>query len=344
MSRIAFEKTARFSAALVIVAFFAGPISAATKVFVLAGQSNMAGVGGYTGYNVGDSVWGAPPGDVADDPCPSIYANQPGVKFWNYEPDALTHVYAPHPADFPDLYVHNPGVGNSWANLQNGYGYMTCEFGPELSFGAALHTMYPNDEICIVKYGISSTSLGYGWNASGSGGPQLNAFKARIHAALANLVGAGKSPQIAGMLWMQGEDDSTNTTYSNAYAANLKNLVTNMRTTFNAYGGADMKFVAGRITWMTYNAGWATWSNINAVRNAQWNVANPSNPYRIENASCFNTDDLEWAYYGHYGTRGQIDLGNRFAAAFAPVPEPSTVLLVYQGLLCVVGYLWRRHR
>ena len=58
-----------------------------------------------------------------------------------------------------------------------------------------------------------------------------------------------------------------------------------MRTTFNA---PDMKFVAGRITYMTEL--WASRPQIDLVRNAQMDIGN-----QVSNASCINTDDLEWA-------------------------------------------------
>jgi hypothetical protein len=152
---------------------------------------------------------------------------------------------------------------------------------------------------------------------------------------MANLTTAGKNPTIAGMIWMQGEDDSTNHAYSVNYASNLKNLINTVRDTYDA---PDMKFVAGRITTMTVGAGWASAGDCDLVRNAQWNISS-----QVSNASCINTDDLEWAYYGHYGTQGQIDLGIRFANEFAPVPEPSTLVLVCTAAFGLLGYRrWRR--
>lgn len=296
------------------------PASAATKVFLLGGQSNMAGVGGYAGYCKGMTMWGDPPGDVADDPCPSIYANQSGVKFWDYTPNTLGY------ADFPlrtGYYINNPGVGSSWINLQTGYGYMNDQFGPELSFGARLHELMPNDDIYLVKLGVSSTSLATGWNASGSGGPQYSLFKARVAAAIQNLVGAGKNPTIAGMIWMQGEEDGVSSTYAPQYAGNLTNLVTTIRSTFT--NATDMKFVAGRIT-----TAFGSTDTVSLVRSAQENVAS-----LVGNASWVNTDDLEWAYYGHYGTQGQIDLGIRFAEAMT-IPEPSTCVLAVIAILCLL--------
>jgi hypothetical protein len=75
------------------------------------------------------------------------------------------------------------------------------------------------------------------------------------------------------------------------------------------------------------------------VRSAQWNIGS-----QVSNTSCVNTDDLQWAIYGHYGTQGQIDLGNRYAAKFAPVPEPSTLVLACTAMLGLLGYAWRKRK
>jgi hypothetical protein len=63
-------------------------------------------------------------------------------------------------------------------------------------------------------------------------------------------------------------------------------------------------------------------------------------PGAVGNASWFDTDDLQWAYPGHYGTQGQIDLGIRFANAVASVPEPSSLILISLGMLALAGYAW----
>jgi hypothetical protein len=284
-------------------------VSAATKVFLLAGQSNMSGVGGYSGYNKNLPPWSDPPYDHADAPCPAPYNTPlPAVKFWNFG-------YGKKPADF----VNEPETGDGWVDLQPGFGHRADQFGPELGFGHRLHELYPNDEIYLIKHAIGGTDLAVEWNPNPEAiGPRYKVFKQRVDAALANLKKAGKNPEIVGMIWMQGENDSTNPAYAKAYEKNLQNLIAKVRSDFNA---PDMKFVAGRIT--TMSKLWTTPENIELVRKAQENIAKTN-----KNASWIDTDDLKWAYYGHYGTQGQIDLGIRFANEFKPKPavnaNPST--------------------
>jgi LPXTG-motif cell wall-anchored protein len=155
-----------------------------------------------------------------------------------------------------------------------------------------------------------------------------------------NLTVAGKTPQIAGMIWMQGETDTYGgpnggADWSAAYSANLTNLINTVRDKekFGDFAVPDMPFVLGRITTFFGSA-----DNNALVRNAQMTV-----PGLVGHATWIDTDDLTWAYDGQYGTQGQIDLGIRFANAFA-TPEPSIFVLAGTGLLALGGYWWRKRR
>jgi hypothetical protein len=308
------KNTVGIVAVVIGVLLAAMPARAATKVFLLGGQSNMAGVGGYDGVG-----FGLP----ADQPCPSPYnAIQTTVQFWNYGPIAQ-----PDPSNG----INMPGIGTGWVADAPGYGHEPENFGPEVSFGYRLHQLFPNDDIYLVKEGISSTDLAKYWNPDGTGS-FYNVFESRVNAAMANLTAAGKSPTIAGMIWMQGESDAMVHAKAVAYAANLTNFIAAVRSDFAT---PNMPFVVGRIN--TYP--WGTPADNDLVRNAQTNV-----PGAVGHASWINTDDLQLAYPGHYGTQGQIDLGIRFANQFAPTPEPSVLVLAGTGVLAMGCHLWRKRR
>jgi hypothetical protein len=278
-------------------ALLANPASAETKVFLLGGQSNMAGLGGYTGYPLG-KPWDDPPYNHADLPCPAPYdAPQPTVKFWNYgAPAGADHVNVLKP-------------GDAWVDLRPGFGHRDDGFGPEVSFGYTLRKLYPKDEIYLVKSSTGGTDLAVDWNPDPEKmGPQYKLFKSRVDAALKNLTDAGKKPVVVGMIWMQGENDSTVPDKAKAYGENLKNFVAQVRKDFNA---PKMRFVLGRISYMSKL--WTAKEHIDTVRTAQTKVDSLAG-----NAAWVDTDDLTWSYYGHYGTKGQIELGIRFANEFAP--------------------------
>ena len=267
------------------------PATAATKVFLIGGQSNAAGLGGY------------------DSPAPPPYnVAQTDVRFWNYGPESQ-----PDPVHG----INIPGIGTGWVDLEPGYGHTPADFGPEVSFGYALNNAFPDDDIYLVKYGLTSSSLAVHWNPWGTGSC-YNQFAARVSNAMANLTGAGLSPTIAGMIWMQGESDAMVPAYAAAYQTNLRIFINKVRNEF----GTVMPFVAGRIT--DYEE-WGTPADNALVRSAQMTV-----PGQVGSAAWIDTDDLQWAYVGHYGTQGQLDLGTRFADELlgipGPVPKPDTVL------------------
>ena len=122
------------------------------KLYYLGGQSNMAGVGAHP----------------TDDPIPPPYdVPQTDVKIWN------------------------ASTGN-WSDLQLGFGNVSTQFGPEITFGDNIKDLYPDDEIYLVKHAISSTDLHVEWKPDGTG-HMYNTLTARTNAAIANLTAAGKS-------------------------------------------------------------------------------------------------------------------------------------------------------
>ena len=215
---------------------------------------------------------------------------------------------SPYDAPQPDVNFWN-NTTNSWGALQPGWGNTSAEFGPELTFGYEINLAFPDDDIYLVKYAPSSTSLYSDWNPNGSGWCYNN-FKSEANAALANL--AGSSPMVAGMIWMQGESDAINGTASaSAYEENLTNFIGQVRSDFAT---PDMPFVVGRI-----NAyAWGTPENNNLVRTAQMTV-----PGVVGQASWFDTDDLPLSLFGHYNTQGQLTLGDRFADHIVQISEPE---------------------
>jgi hypothetical protein len=302
-----------------ICALAATPVAAATKVFLLGGQSNMAGLGGFPNDT-------PQPGYGADKPLPAPYnVVQTDVNFWNYSGALL-------PNPWNSNGINNPDIGTTWVSLQNGFGWEPVEFGPEVSFGYRLHNLFPGDQIYLVKLGVNGSDLANSWNPNGTGG-NYNLFQLRVNAAIKNLTDDGNPPTVAGMIWMQGDSDAQNAATAAAYEANLTNLIEHVRNDFDSPG---MRFVIGRIT--TYYDTNPTAGGNATVRDAQVFVGS-----HFPNTACIDTDDLQWAYDAHYGTQGQIDLGIRFANAMV-TPEPSSLVLGGIGLLVVAGYLWRKRR
>jgi hypothetical protein len=278
------KTTISIHVAVMLVVLAAQPAPAVTKVFLLAGQSNMAGTGANAELN---------------GPLEKYSALHPSVKFWK-------------------------SSDKNWISLQPGLGASSSQFGPELSFGYAIHEAFPNDNIYLVKYAASGSMLADNpdnpASSSGTWKPGATAtnpircyldFKLTADAALAKLAAAGEKPVIAGMLWMQGESDTYLHADSAAYQTNLANLIAAVRKDFRT---PRMELILGRIT-PFYGAH----TENELVRAAQTKTATV-----VANTVWFNTDDLKRTSGengGHYNTQGQIDLGLRFANEFVVGPE-----------------------
>lgn len=269
------------------------PCDAKVRVFLLGGQSNMSGHGNANELTGPLAVYGAP---------------QKNVKIWrSYQApsgdcETSTDWTALAP-EFGDFYV-----------VRAKYPKRVPSFGPEVSFGKAMAKEYPDDDIYLIKHAWGASSLGGGWNSvlgkktgvmkggKGTPGLQYNLFTAAARAALANLDKAKVDYEVAGMLWMQGETDSMNR-YGGKdadYEANLTAFIAQMRKDY----GKDLAFVIARIT--THHAGGES-----KTRAAQVSVAEST-----KGVYWFDTDNLPRSGNGHYTTKGQIILGNRFAEEF----------------------------
>ncbi len=235
------------------------------RIYILGGQSNMVGVG--------------------------LNAELPaGLQL----PQPEVQVYAAGQLD--------PTKSNVWADLQPGVGFNEFCFGPEITFGHDMADAQSSDVI-LIKYSVGGTSLWSDWHAPDisdpNGGPQYEAFINTVNGALAGL-SLGYEPYIAGMIWMQGESDSSDLDRAQAYEQNLTDLIQSIRSDF---GVPNMPFVIGQISnqyGYTYGP---------AVQQAQYNISQT-----LPNTALVVTDDLTLnADNIHFDAAGQIMLGRRFA-------------------------------
>ncbi len=163
-------------------------------VFVLAGQSNMVGLG------VNSELPGGEAGVVANT---FIYYN-----------DSI------HP---------NPNT-EQWLSLSAGFGVLADRFGPELKFGRQLQTYWPGRKIAIIKVAEGGTALHDRWDAPNGDLYQL--MLSEVQTQLAGLSQTWR-PQVMGFVWMQGESDAIDQSDALAYHDNLTDLLTSVRTEFD---------------------------------------------------------------------------------------------------------------
>ena len=275
------------------------------RVFLLAGQSNMEGVG------------------LAAE-APANLLSQPEVKLYH-----STSVRSALPP-------------NQWNPLAPA-GISAANFGPELCLGYRLAEAFPNANIALVKHAKGGTKLtteplGYettGWHPgtspadADSFGAEFAAFAQTVTNALAALRAQGDTPLLSGVFWVQGEADATSATAGAAYGTNLAHFVRRVREQFDA---PDLPFVCARI--LPYQARPGSVAVRQALADADQNSGSPAalpGVFTVHTEGLgVNTDAV------HFNTPGQLALGALLADSLCrrgfghPPPPPPQTLAYWQ--------------
>lgn len=183
----------------------------------------------------------------------------------------------------------------------------TTFFGPEVTFGRDMADYYagdPDTSVAIIKYANGGTRLYDQWAAPN--GPEYVLFQDTVDAGMAALRAAypADTVEIAGMIWMQGENDAASDVYANVYESKLESFIGDVRTRY----GADLPFVIGRLsanqTGLTYPAG------LQKVMAAQTAVADGNSRTGLVDTDSFSLK----SDYIHFDTPGMQALGSAFAS------------------------------
>ena len=192
---------------------------------------------------------------------------------------------------------------------------LTPSFGPELSFGASIaEATGSNNQIAIIKVSRGGTNLRDDWRADTTvdDGPDepigflYRALLEEVTARLAELEADGGTPIVRGFVWHQGESDSNQVS---GYAGRFADLVEGVRAEF----GDDIPFVLGELS-RTRAASPPFNDNLPTV------VASaPGLSFVSSEGLTTPANDTT-----HFDADGQIELGQRYAAAFPAVEnEPG---------------------
>jgi hypothetical protein len=137
-------------------------------------------------------------------------------------------------------------MANKWGTLKLGYGTGGGNFGPEYIFGRDIAQKLPDNKVLLIKVSWSGTSLSGDWrppSAGGTTGKLWNEFVSNTQKALAAL-DPGIKYEIAGMCWMQGESDACAPNIASDYEANLTAFINDVRREFSV---PDMRFIIAMI-------------------------------------------------------------------------------------------------
>ncbi len=196
-----------------------------TKVFLLAGQSNMQGQG------------------VVQMDDPKDYNGGKGNLVWSMTHSA-TKAQMHHLRDADGKWVVRDDVEICYkfrdrvrkGKLAIGYtGYGgSSHIGSELQFGHLVGNRF-DEPVLLIKTAWGGKSLHVDFrppSSSGATGPYYTQMIAEVHEALAAL--DGRPYELAGFVWMQGWNDMVSNPATAEYADNLVNLAKDLRAEFKS--------------------------------------------------------------------------------------------------------------
>jgi hypothetical protein len=170
-------------------------------------------------------------------------------------------------------------------------------FGPEVSFGRAMADAHPDDRILLIKFSEGGTSMHKDWMPGVAHDGLYPQFLAFVRRSLKSLSDAGQTPQLAGMIWHQGESDAS--LPEGEYQRLLTDFIAHVREDLEA---PQLNFVIGEV----YDNG-----HRDRVRAGQRATA-----AAVPNVVFVPVEGLKTLDAGtHFDTRSQIELGRRLAAA-----------------------------
>ena len=275
------------------------------RVFLLAGQSNMEGVG------------------VAAEAPPNLLAQS-----------AIRLYHSPS--------VRSALPANQWNPLAPA-GISAANFGPELAFAFRISEALSGEDVALIKHAKGGTKLtaeplsyevtswhpGTNSTDTSAWGVEFATFVHTVTNALAALRAQGDTPILSGMLWVQGEADATDAQTGAAYEQNLTRFILRIREQF---GAPDLPFVCAQILPYQTRPGSA------AVRQALADIDQDSgSPAAMPHVFTVRTEGLGVNTDAvHFNTPGQLALGTLLSESMAsrglgkPLPPTPHTLAYWQ--------------
>jgi hypothetical protein len=206
---------------------------------------------------------------------------------------------------------HTNCSNGEFVNVDLGCSVWDDVFGPEVGMAEKFEEAWGEEEVIILKYTYSGTSLYYQWLAYGARGSIYKAMKKYVDTYMTSLRNAGYDARIGAICWMQGESDSFEEVVANRYYKAQTNFVSYLRKDFAKYAEeGGICFIDAGIS----NS--PCWPLYQTVNDAKVKMETDSNLNYY-----FSTIDaeLEWGVepeespdLAHYGAMSTLMLGHLF--------------------------------
>ncbi|MSU50286.1 MAG: hypothetical protein EXS37_14570 [Opitutus sp.] len=257
----------------------------AINVFLMAGQSNMAGA---------DSIVPVPPGFISTEADrQTLFTCAPATE------GARSSRYYP------------------WGELKGHVGRPDeLTHGPEVGFARRLHEAGIRN-IAIVKVfaNFKRDATAWPWR---EGGKLFTPWMAFVDERLAELRERGFEPQVRGFVWFQGIDDAIHGKLAAHYEQNLADLIAALR---RRHGSADTLFILARSVDSPIGkrqGGAGPDGAMAVVRRAQVAVAG-----KVPRAAWISVDDLPNVNQHHFSAESQLVIGRRLGDAYLELMQPK---------------------
>jgi hypothetical protein len=218
------------------------------KVVIMLGQSNMVGAGRISDLNSIIQSYQAgirekisiPPYFIWED----VENNRKESQVWK------------------SLVAHKD-LNNTIFQYLPAFGGKTSLHGSELGLAYQLKQNRPDPNFAFIKIAVGGTTLASDWRAPGSeqdsGGYMYKRFKEDFNLAMeqAHKAVDDATIEVAGILWMQGEQDAGSESQAKAYQDKFNNFITKVRDVvdntnkdyiINNLGTPEVPFILGLIT------------------------------------------------------------------------------------------------
>lgn len=169
-------------------------------------------------------------------------------------------------------------------------------FGPEVSFAHHVSRRFPNDEHVIIKYAAGGSDMQQ-WM------PGNQYYRNMLREVRFSL--KRRSPRVDAIFWMQGESDAMNKFRAAHYGNRLSQFIRSLRRDLRS---PSSMFVFGQV-----NPKGNGYPMVSQIQRKQQQVNS-----QVRNTRLVSSHGLSKSYDNvHYSAHGQVELGRRFANAYA---------------------------
>ena len=206
---------------------------------------------------------------------------------------------------------HTNCSNGEFVNVDLGCSVLDDVFGPEVGMAERFAEEWGDEEVIILKYTYSGTSLYYQWLAYGKRGSIYKAMKEYVDTYMTALCNAGYDARIGAVCWMQGESDASEGVVAKRYYEAQSNFVSYLRRDFAKYAeDGGICFIDAGISDSP------CWPLYKTVNDAKVKMASDSdlNYYfsTIDAGLEYGIEPEESPDLAHYGALSTLKLGHLF--------------------------------